>query len=342
MGAKSKLLMKEKKVKSDMKTERIESKLNGIDAEIDELKSKEVDIKNKSDVLIREREKLEKQKVKIEEKKKELLKKKYEQFPLFEISMPAAMWKRLLKSLNVYTNDAVFKISESGIRICLVDPAHVAVMDLMFSPGYFTVFGLNENVNVGIDFELFIDALVGIPNNDMVSYSVFKNIDGVLTNRISSIGKYATIIRNFKCVDTASLPDPKVPNLNLRYFNINIPIKKLYDAFKSFQISDHSAWTVDRKNLYISTDGDESDGKIVIPVKHKKPKSFSGMYCSLFSDDYMENALSIINSFKGEQLIIGLSNDNPIELRFVNRDSKDDRKKVLEGMILLAPRIESE
>jgi proliferating cell nuclear antigen len=135
-------------------------------------------------------------------------------------------------------------------------------------------------------------------------------------------------------IDTAGMPDPKMPTLNL-------PAKAVLKASEisrgvraSEAVSDHLAVTVNKDNFELFAEGDTDTVNLKLPKDLLVELKANENYKSLFSIDYFSN---MIKPVKGDDIVtIHLGNDNPVRVEFDIADKKGHVK------YLLAPRIESE
>ena len=135
-------------------------------------------------------------------------------------------------------------------------------------------------------------------------------------------------------IDTAGMPDPKMPNLDL-------PAKAVIKASEisrgvraSEAVSDHLAVTVNKDNFEIFAEGDTDTVNLKLPKDLLVELKSSGKFKSLFSIDYFSNMIKPVKS--DDNVTIYLGNDNPVRVEF------DIANKNGHVNYLLAPRIESE
>jgi len=135
-------------------------------------------------------------------------------------------------------------------------------------------------------------------------------------------------------IDTAGMPDPKMPNLSLPA-KIVIKASELNQGVRASEaVSDHIALTVNEDNFELFAEGDTDTVNLKLPKDMLVELTASSKCKSLFSIDYFSN---MIKSVRGDDKItMQLGNDNPIRVEFDIADSKGH------VTYLLAPRIESE
>jgi proliferating cell nuclear antigen len=135
-------------------------------------------------------------------------------------------------------------------------------------------------------------------------------------------------------IDTAGMPDPKMPNLNLPG-KVILKASELNQGVRASEaVSDHLALTVDKDTFELFAEGDTDTVNLKLPKDLLVELNTSSKCKSLFSIDYFAN---MIKPVRGEDPItIMIGNDNPIKVEFDIADSKGH------VTYLLAPRIESE
>ena len=152
------------------------------------------------------------------------------------------------------------------------------------------------------------------------------------SNRL--IIKIGNLVRRMGLIDTAGMPDPKMPNLNLPA-KVVLKASELNQGVRASEaVSDHLALTVNKDNFELYAEGDTDTVNLKLPKNLVIDLNTTNKCKSLFSIDYFSN---MIKPVRGEDPItIMLGNDNPIKVEF---DIADKKGHVI---YLLAPRIESE
>jgi proliferating cell nuclear antigen len=223
-------------------------------------------------------------------------------------------------------NEVKFNITPKGISLRAVDPAHVAMVDLEVKNKAFEEYKASE-MELGIDMDKFGGIMRLSSSGDMVSLEYDED-----TNRL--IVKIGNLVRKMGLIDTAGMPDPKMPNLNLPA-KVILKASELSQGVRASEaVSDHLALTVNKDNFELFAEGDTDTVNLKLPKDLVVELNASNKYKSLFSIDYFSN---MIRPVRAEDLItLMLGNDNPIRVEF------DIAEKKGHVTYLLAPRIESE
>lgn len=245
---------------------------------------------------------------------------------MFNAKVKSEVLKGIIDVTSPLVNEVKFNITSKGLSLRAVDPAHVAMVDLQINDKAFEEYKATD-MELGID----MDKLGGImrlsSSDDMVSLEYEED-----SNRL--IIKIGNLVRRMGLIDTAGMPDPKMPNLNLPA-KVVLKASELNQGVRASEaVSDHLALTVNKDNFELYAEGDTDTVNLKLPKDLVIDINTSSKCKSLFSIDYFSN---MIKPVRGEDPItIMIGNDNPIKVEF---DIADKKGHVI---YLLAPRIESE
>lgn len=245
---------------------------------------------------------------------------------MFNAKVKSEVLKGIIDVTSPLVNEVKFNINSKGIFLRAVDPAHVAMIDLNIEKKAFEEYKADD-MELGVD----MDKLAGIMRLSTSGDIVTLDYDETANRLIIKIGN---LVRKMSLIDTAGMPDPKMPNLNL-------PAKAILKASEinrgvkaSEAVSDHLAVIVNKDNFEMFAEGDTDTVNLKLPKDLLVELASDDNYKSLFSIDYFSN---MIKPVKGDDdVTIYLGNDNPIKLEFNIANNKGHVK------YLLAPRIESE
>jgi proliferating cell nuclear antigen len=245
---------------------------------------------------------------------------------MFNAKVKSEVLKGIIDVISPLVNEVKFNISPKGISLRAVDPAHVAMVDLQIKSKAFDEYKADE-MELGID----MDKLGGIMRLSSAGDIVSLEYDGEANRLIVKIGN---LVRKMGLIDTAGMPDPKMPNLSLPA-KIVIKASELNQGVRASEaVSDHIALTVNEDNFELFAEGDTDTVNLKLPKDMLVELTTSSKCKSLFSIDYFSN---MIKSVRGDgEITMQLGNDNPIRVEFDIADSKGH------VTYLLAPRIESE
>jgi len=245
---------------------------------------------------------------------------------MFNAKVKSEVLKGIIDVTSPLVNEVKFNITPKGISLRAVDPAHVAMVDLQINDKAFEEYKATD-MELGID----MDKLGGIMRLSSADDMVFLEYEEDSNRLIIKIGN---LVRRMGLIDTAGMPDPKMPNLNLPA-KVVLKASELNQGVRASEaVSDHLALTVNKDNFELYAEGDTDTVNLKLPKDLVIDLNTASKCKSLFSIDYFSN---MIKPVRGEDPItIMLGNDNPIKVEF---DIADKKGHVV---YLLAPRIESE
>jgi len=245
---------------------------------------------------------------------------------MFNVKVKSDVLKGIIDVVSPLVNEAKFNITSKGISLRAVDPAHVAMVDLQVKDKAFEEYKANE-MELGIDMDKLASIMRLSGSGEIITLEYDED-----TNRL--IIKIGNLVRKMGLIDTAGMPDPKMPNLNLPA-KVTLKASELNQGVKASEaVSDHLALTVNKDTFELFAEGDTDTVNLKLPKDLLLDLNTTSKCKSLFSIDYFSN---MIKPVKGDDPItIMLGNDNPIRVEF---DIADNKGHVT---YLLAPRIESE
>ena len=245
---------------------------------------------------------------------------------MFNAKVKSEVLKGIIDVTSPLVNEVKFNINSKGIFLRAVDPAHVAMIDLNIDCKAFEEFKADD-MELGVDMDKLSGIMRLSTSGDLVSLDYDET-----ANRLSI--KIGNLVRKMSLIDTAGMPDPKMPNLNLPAKAI-IKASEINRGVKASEaVSDHLAVIVNKDNFEMFAEGDTDTVNLKLSKDLLVELTSDSNYKSLFSIDYFSN---MIKPVKGDDNVtIHLGNDNPIKLEFNIANNKGHVK------YLLAPRIESE
>ncbi len=252
---------------------------------------------------------------------------KSERLEEIHFKINAKTFKNIIKAHGEWYNEIRLDFNKKGMNIKTVDPAHVAMICEKIPKKVFDSYQLlaDKDISLGIDYDRLKTILRSVKVKDVLSFD----------SRLSDY-KIDIKINNFKhttgLIDTAGMPDPKIPKLKLDAF-FSIKSKLLYDFAKQAEkVSDHIKIEISKKDLVLSANDDKDNVIVSIDKKQLSKHKSDKKYISLFSVDYFLGMINLIRVYNKE-LSVRMGTDNPIEI-------KGD--ELTELYVLIAPRIESE
>ena len=245
---------------------------------------------------------------------------------MFNAKVKSEVLKGIIDVTSPLVNEVKLNITPKGISLRAVDPAHVAMVDLEVKSKAFDEYKATD-MELGIDMDKLSSIMRLSSSGDMISLDYDEE-----SNRL--IVKIGNLVRKMGLIDTAGMPDPKMPNLNLPA-KVVLKASELNQGVRASEaVSDHLALTVNKDDFELFAEGDTDTVNLKLPKDLLLELNTSAKCKSLFSIDYFSN---MIKPVRGEDSItIMIGNDNPIRVEF------DIAEKKGHVTYLLAPRIESE
>jgi len=245
---------------------------------------------------------------------------------MFNAKVKSEVLKSIIDVTSPLVNEVKFNITSKGIYIRAVDPAHVAMVDLEVEKKAFEEYKAND-MELGVD----MDKLGGMMRLSSSGDIVSLDYDETTNQLIVSIGN---LVRKMALIDTAGMPDPKMPTLDLPA-KIILKASELNRGIRASEaVSDHLAISVTKDNFELFAEGDTDTVNLKLPKDLLIDMTVPEKCKSLFSIDYFSNMIKSVKG--GESITIQIGNDNPVKVEFDIAESKGHVK------YLLAPRIESE
>ena len=248
---------------------------------------------------------------------------------MFKAEIRADTLKGLVNVISTLIDEVKFTISPEGMTLKAVDHAHVAMIELNIEAGAFESYEADQT-EIGLDLDKVKDVLKLSASGDIISMEQDENYGRL-------IFKVGNITRRMNLVDTSSMNDPKVPQLELSA-NIEVPVSELQRGIKASEnISDHIALTITSDYFELACEGDTDSVNLKLDRSQLSSLNIGEdgqKCCSLFPLDYFSNLIKAVPS--DAVIRIELDNDYPVMLNFALAEGKGSVK------YLLAPRIESE
>lgn len=256
------------------------------------------------------------------------------QVNILDMKIKAGTIKTIVQALNSITNEGKFKLSRSGINVPLVDPAHVAMLNLNISKDVMEEFEINGSFELGIDFS----KLSGILGLAVPEEPVIFHYNSSEDNRI--LIKFGIINRRMAMIDVQGMVDPNIPDIDFTA-KVKINAGNFTKVMKAIeQVSDHYELIANKDGTFkIHGEGDTDQ----VDVDLKKDVNEELIEFNL-SRDKQAKALFSLNY--ANVILKPAKSDVPVEIQWATDQPSSFRFDIEDGKVrffyLLAPRIESE
>jgi proliferating cell nuclear antigen len=237
----------------------------------------------------------------------------------------ADVLKTLIDATSTLVDEVKVHVTNEGLSLKAVDPAHVAMVELTLRSAAFQEYKADA-MEMGVDLEKFKEVLKLAGGDDEVEMD-FDPSGHRLVMRIGNV------TRRMSLVDTSGMSDPKVPKLDLPAHITLTPGELERGIRASEAIADHVVLSADKDSFELLAEGDTDQVHLKLDKSMIPELKVSEKVKSLFSLDYFSN---MVKASKGAQGIhLNLGNDYPVKIEF---DLAGGNGHVT---YLLAPRIES-
>ncbi len=245
---------------------------------------------------------------------------------MFKVQLKSDTLKGLVNIISTLVDEVKFVITPESMTMKAVDAAHVAMIELEVDKGAFESYEADE-CELGLDLDRVKGVLKLASSGDVISMEQ-DEAHGRL------VFKVGNITRRMSLVDTASMNDPKVPQLTLAT-DISLKVDELQKGIRAAEsISDHITLRAGPGKFELSCEGDTDSVTLSLGAGEVEAINADIDVQSMFPLDYFSNIVKAIPA--GTVVRIELDNDYPVKLVFALADGQ---AKV---SYLLAPRIESE
>jgi proliferating cell nuclear antigen len=245
---------------------------------------------------------------------------------MFKAEIRSDTLKGIVNVISTLVDEVRFTIDANGMSLKAVDPVHVAMIEMTIGAKAFESYTASDTV-IGLDLDKIKEVLKLSSPGDIIAMEQDEE-HGRL------IFKVGNITRRMNFVDTSSMSDPKVPQLELPA-SIDVPVAELQKGIKASEsISDHIALIADPDSFELSCEGDTDSASLKLDKSQLTGIQVNERVCSLFPLDYFSNLIKAVPS--DVDVKIELGNNYPVRLVFDLAGGNGTVK------YLLAPRIESE
>jgi len=246
----------------------------------------------------------------------------------FEASGDLKDWKSFVGIAGALSDEGLVTIASGKLQTELVDPAHVAYVNLRWTRGVDTYNTKGERL-VGMDFEKFGGAFKALkPSKDgpKTAKIVFDETVATLTLGNSS--------RTLGLVDASGFTKPKMPTFTNPGFTWDMDRETLAVILKTASlVSDHLTITAgDGVSYDAAGDTEKTHEKTDPYLKAERGAQKGETHRSVYSLDYLRAFIGALP--KAANLTLKMGTDYPLSVDFYT--------ETLEGTYLLAPRIESD
>ncbi|HEQ78880.1 MAG TPA: proliferating cell nuclear antigen (pcna) [Euryarchaeota archaeon] len=245
---------------------------------------------------------------------------------MFDARIRAENLREIVEVLSTLVDEVKVSINKDEISTKAVDPAHVAMVDLVVSKKAFEKFKGDE-----MELGLHLDKLKSILKLTRSGDEISMHYDEDKNRLIVQVGN---ITRTMALVDTAGMSEPKVPKLSLPS-SMTVKVSELVQGIRAAEsISDHIALHMTPEGFQMNSEGETDSTSLKIPKESLEELKTKESVRSLFPLDYFTNMVKAASS--ADTVSMWLGTDFPVKIEFSLAGGHGHVR------YLLAPRIETE
>ncbi len=236
------------------------------------------------------------------------------------------LMSKIIETLGVVVEDARFDFGENGLEIRVVDPSHVAMIQMNIDSAAFDTWELDET-KLGLELRK-IKELVSLGGpTDMIEMA-YGDETGVLTVNLGKID------RNIRPLDNTTMNPPTLPELKLPC-KVTISGSDFTQALKAArQVGDLVNFSIDENTFTVHVLGSTDSVTVAFNKDELQHLECEGPARSQYSLTYLVPLSKIFGNL--ESVNIGFGENYPLSMSFNFHDG------AAEVQYFLAPRVEND
>jgi proliferating cell nuclear antigen len=233
---------------------------------------------------------------------------------------------KIIDTLGVVVEDARFDFGENGLEIRVVDPSHVAMIQMNIDSAAFDTWELDET-KLGLELRK-IKELVSLGGpTDMIEMA-YGDETGVLTVNLGKID------RNIRPLDNSTMTPPTLPELNLPC-KVTISGADFTQALRAArQVGDLVNFSIDENTFTVHVLGSTDSVTVAFNKDELQHIECEGPARSQYSLTYLVPLSKVFGNL--ESVNIGFGENYPLSMSFNFYDG------AAEVQYFLAPRVEND
>ena len=236
------------------------------------------------------------------------------------------LMSKIIETLGVVVEDARFDFGENGLEIRVVDPSHVAMIQMNIDSAAFDTWELDET-KLGLELRK-IKELVSLGGpTDMIEMA-YGDETGVLTVNLGKID------RNIRPLDNTTMNPPTLPELKLPC-KVTISGSDFTQALKAArQVGDLVNFSIDESTFTVHVQGSTDSVTVAFNKDELQHMECEKPARSQYSLTYLVPLSKIFGNL--ESVNIGFGENYPLSMSFNFHDG------AAEVQYFLAPRVEND
>jgi proliferating cell nuclear antigen len=235
--------------------------------------------------------------------------------------------KDVVDTLSTVVTEAKFKISQQGISVNAVDPAHVAMVSLEIPKGVLSEYDIDNEEELSLDLEKVKGILKLASGND--SFIITKDKEKLRF-------EIGNIIKSISLLDNNQITTPRVPQIVAEdYIVLNKgDLEKGLRAAED--VSDAIRLTMNPDSFSAKSMSDADESEMILPKDMLKEIQCRESIKSSYPLEYLLKFMKSVSP--NEEIKLSFKSDYPLTIEFNLGTESPERIK---GRFLLAPRMES-
>ena len=235
--------------------------------------------------------------------------------------------KDVVDTLSTVVTEAKFKISQQGISVNAVDPAHVAMVSLEIPKGVLSEYDIDNEEELSMDLEKVKGILKLASGND--SFIITKDKEKLRF-------EIGNIIKSISLLDNNQITTPRVPQIVAEdYIVLNKgDLEKGLRAAED--VSDAIRLTMNPDSFSAKSMSDADESEMILPKDMLKEIQCRESIKSSYPLEYLLKFMKSVSP--NEEIKLSFKSDYPLTIEFNLGTESPERIK---GRFLLAPRMES-
>ncbi len=235
--------------------------------------------------------------------------------------------KDVVDTLSTVVTEAKFKISQQGISVNAVDPAHVAMVSLEIPKGVLSEYDIDNEEELSMDLEKVKGILKLASGND--SFIITKDKEKLRF-------EIGNIIKSISLLDNNQITTPRVPQIVAEdYIVLNKgDLEKGLRAAED--VSDAIRLTMNPDSFSAKSMSDSDESEMILPKDMLKEIQCRESIKSSYPLEYLLKFMKSVSP--NEEIKLSFKSDYPLTIEFNLGTESPERIK---GRFLLAPRMES-
>ena len=236
------------------------------------------------------------------------------------------LMNKIIETLGVVVEDARFDFGEGGMEVRVVDPSHVAMIQMNIDAAAFDTWEIDEN-KLGLELRK-IKELVSLGGaTDMIEMA-FNGESGVFTLNLGKID------RNIRPLDDSTMNVPTLPNLELPC-TVKLSGADLAQALRAArQVGDLVNLSIDANTFTVHVQGSTDSVTVAFHKDELQSLECANPARSQYSLTYLVPMAKVFGPL--ETVEVGFGENYPLSMKFSFNDGAANVQ------YFLAPRVEND